>query len=414
MSLPREWVRGPQWPSEYEREVWEPILTRAQGAWSELEVASITEGVRDSALVYLTPAELVTASADCARVGLELTPLASADGHVRAAVHRPGLADLWRAAWERSDDENIGLLLGFPGCCRGFFSREWALKGSSDVVPAMTTVEGPWEANILLRWLGVRLVPHLPCSGDCGATLAQAREYLLAGERAGVDVAAIETLLRLPVTYSAVHGVAVVTTPHFRFMAGADPVPVEVAATRAAQPREPHPWEDCGFSTKQAMDDAHGFVAAVVGRVSSALDLGSGDGSLLRRIMRNLGPGYDEAPPGDFVGIESDEGRSLRGAMRHGPVLHSTHARIQDVDRWRRQQFDVVLITPLRLLEMGPEDRVRVKESLRQYPRVVAYAYGDVLDTFGSLRQLARVAGMEVQGEVVVAPGVQAADVRVL
>jgi hypothetical protein len=234
------------------------------------------------------------------------------------------------------DDETIGRMLGFPECCREFFAREWARGGSYDLTRAMRTVDGPWEANIMLRWLGVRLVPHLPCSADCTETGRLAGAYLAAGRRMGVDVDALEALLRLPVTHEDLNGVAIVSTPHFRFMVGTDPTPERIVTERAGLPRrepcgcckdpyctgethhhdaaspaaeeshwdaglseyatwkdlEPPTWEDNGFSSAEAMEAAHQVVLRAVGDVSSAADLGCGDGRLLAAIAQVRG---DEA-----------------------------------------------------------------------------------------------------------------------
>ena len=130
-GLPREWMRGPQWASESAREEWAPVLAAAASAWETTELASISAGLRSSALVFLTVEEYVRASADCAANGLELTPLAPAGPlQIRAAVHRPGLASCWRSAWVRQDDEAIGQMLGFPACCREFFVRDVDSKRS--------------------------------------------------------------------------------------------------------------------------------------------------------------------------------------------------------------------------------------------------------------------------------------------
>ena len=274
MKLPREWVRGPQWTSSVSRANWEPVLRRAQETWLELEVASITENVRDSALVYLTADELPRAARDCAAVGMGFSVLAQEPAGWRVSIHKPGLAAAWYSAWEGSDNQTIGDLLGFPECCNAFFREHWVCAGSRDVTRAMAGVDGPWEANILLRWLGVRLVPHLPCSGSCASTLELAGKFKAAGQRMGLDLEALEAVLRLPAQYDAAGEVAIVSTPHFRFMAGTD---------ARDQPRvlrrndgtnklpEPASHELNGFATSNAMRQAHAVVARAAGLVSSAL-----------------------------------------------------------------------------------------------------------------------------------------------
>lgn len=409
-TMPREWVRGPQWASEQARETWEPILRRAQAAWAELELASVTEHLRSSALVHLAPGELVQASRDCAGQGLALTLLeAHPAGTCRAAVHWPGpLAAQWHRAWADRDDDAIGRLLGFPACCRAHFARTWG-SGSCDPTPAMETVSGPWEANTLLRQLGVRLVPHLPCSASCEATVLQARAFLEVGRRIGADVGALEALLQLPARYSALNGVAIVETRHFRFMAGADS-DSEAILSRPSEPVEkvkaagPETWEDNGFATEAAMRAAHAVIlAAIAGGgslrsgSSSVWDLGAGDGTLLDEILKVW-------PLSRCCGVEVDAGRVDRGLRRH-PKVHLYHGRIEDLASGDESQdrIDLVLLMPGRLLEMQSAQRHRLLELLRlRARRLLLYRYG------GPLRPMASKAGLRIVGDVRTGPGVEA------
>jgi len=399
-DLPREWCRPPQWLAGDSREAWEPVLRAAQAAWSGLELVSITEGLRESAIVHLEADDLARAGADVSRVGLALSVLEHKEGSFRAVVHHPRLAAAWHAAWAAGDHEAVGVLLGFPACCRAFFSREWVAAGSyRDLTFAMDTVDGPWEANTMLRWLGVRLVPHLPCSSSCAETVAQARAYLEAGRRAGVDVASLETVLRLPVTHDAANEVAIVSTPHFRFLAGADRGAKRAVARRSQE--EPGSWTDNGFASHAAMDQAHGAILRVVGwEARSGLDLGCGDGRLLWRAARPASGPWD--------GVESDPGRAERGSRRYGPLVTVTTGRIQDADL-SAATYDVVFLMPGRLVEMDPLEAARIRAALPGLGRrLVLYAYGDWLAD--GLPALAERAGLGVVGDVATSPGTAAAE----
>ena len=441
-GLPTEWVRGPQWASPAARLEWELVLTTAQAAWAELELLSVSEGVREAALLHLTPEELVRATHDAAGQGLLVVPLACEGGQTRAALTRPPRFADWLEAWSGCDDEAIGELLGFPGCCREHFCRTWG-RGMTDTVTTIASggnVDGPPEANVMLRHLGVRLVPHLPCSPTCEATVALGKDLAHVVARAGVDPGPLYRLLNLPVTYSALHGVAVVETPHFRFWAGTDYTPDEVRVTRAETKPEiahlqtraaevpagahipgapgstPGPattWDDNGFSTREAMDAAHATVLEAVGKVDSALDLGCGDGALLAKIA--------DGREGRWVGVEVDHGRLERGRQRHNDVIFHE----ADIMEWAQDRteledqaslspFDTALLMPGRLLEMTPEDADRVRGALPKLARrLVAYAYGDVLEQHGGLEPLASEAGLKVTGQLFIGPGVEAAEAEV-
>ncbi len=375
-------MRGPQWLTGSSQVEWGPVLERARAAWSQIELGSISEGLRHSAVIHLSPEELAIASRDVVRMGLGLTILDSSITGVRVAIHRLELAAEWHRAWDASEDARIGELLGFPPCCIAFFEEHWKGSGHGDVVPAMRTVDGPWEANILLRWLGVRLVPHLPCSSDCAVTVELARAYRDVGVAVKADVESIEQLLRLPVGHSSLNGVTIVETPHFRFMAGGVAGPVARRSRAGEDVQQPPTWEDNGFSTREAMEGAHDVVAAAVGQVESAIDLGCGDGTLLARLEPRLAVGIDHHP-----------GRVVRGRERH-PDLHLKEARIEGVTV-PESPFDVALLMPGRLIEISPADAGNVRRALPLVARrLVVYAYGDSLEQHGSLMHLTRIAGL--------------------
>ena len=453
MSLPREWMRGPQWASPESRAEWEPILKVAQRAWEQLEALSVSEGLRPSSLLYVSAEEIVQATREAASKGFALVPLAFRDGQFRAAFTKVENAEAWVDAWTGCDDEQIGKLLGYPECCRRHFTRTWA-RGTSDTVMTIAryastatatesggarstssaNVNGPPEANLLLRHIGVRLVPHLPCSPMCKETVAFGRNLVHVAAVAGVNPTPLYRLLNLPVTYSALHGVAVIETPHFRLWAGTDYTPDAVRITRAetkseiahlqvAAPEPATTWEDNGFVSREAMDVAHDVVLEVVrataGEVRSALDLGCGDGALLAKIA--------EGCEGRWVGVERDHERLERGRQQHNEVTFheaeiaswiKTRAWVES-ELSSLEPFDVALLMPGRLLEMTSEDADRVRRTLPKLARhLVVYAYDDMLKKYESasaasgggtrLACLAREADLRVTGHVHLGSGVEA------
>jgi hypothetical protein len=391
--MDREWCRGPQWLSGSARREWEPVLRAAQQAWAEIELASLSAGVRRSALIFLDVADLPAASATYARAGYETTVLQVGGSKLRAAVHERGLATDWHSAWEGPDNEAVGRLLGFPECCIDFFDTAWVQTGARDVTFRMAEVDGPWEANTMLRHLGVRLVPHLPCSASCGATVDLARAMHTAGRAHKADVAALEAVLRLPVSHDASSEVAIVETPYFRVSVGADPWPARRVATRAGQ-LEPRTWNDNGFASYDAMERSHRpIIEALRPAATSALDLGCGDGRLLWTLARGQRRGR-------WVGVESDMERARRGALRYGPTVEFAIGKISERYSAGSGGYDVALVMPGRLLEMDPADADRLRQYLRaSVSRVVAYAYGDVLSRYaGGLGELASLAGLRLVG----------------
>jgi hypothetical protein len=142
-----------------------------------------------------------------------------------------------REAWIARADDALGLLFGYPECCRKFFREVWTERRCLDTTWAMATntvvpqdrvvvleSTGAQLANILWRWLGVRAVPHLPCRFDCSETIQFGERLLLVAERAGFtdEVKWMREILSWPVEWSALHGIAEVKTPILRLSTRTD------------------------------------------------------------------------------------------------------------------------------------------------------------------------------------------------
>ncbi len=224
------------------RIVWEPRVQRICQAWSDVEWLSVSDGVRQCALVALSQEGLSRAcrsglSVDLSACSLPPTELPDYQGLTFILVG--GLADVNRArdAWAAHDDEQLGQLLGYPACCRRFFRQVWVEQRCVDTTWAMAantatpegsalTVDGIENqlANILWRWIGVRAVPHLPCRFDCPATLRFGEQMLEVAARAGyVDEAGwAREVLSWPVEWSGLHGIAEIKTPVLKISARTD------------------------------------------------------------------------------------------------------------------------------------------------------------------------------------------------
>lgn len=396
--MPREWSRGPQFSSAEKRKTWAPVIRSAQEAWATVELVSVSAGLRPSAWVFLSPDELPRASRDSAGQGLAVTPVSWSGQQYRVAVSAPSLSAHWHRAADEGNDELIGQLLGFPACCRASFQKVWIEQRARDQAPYCSAFEGPWETNILLRHIGVRAVPHLPCAGSCSESLAFAQSLLKAGSEAGADVESIERLLRLPVSYSAVNGVAIVDCGPFRFMHGTDAAGNFARAAQARPDDTPTgvpSWTDNGFETKAAMDAAHDVVlqAAAQHAPGTWLDLGAGDGALLARL-------------GGGVAVEMDAERAARGSQRHPgitflPTTIENALRELAVGKFKR--FDAALLMPGRVLELPETERAEFLAHVRRVAgRVLVYAYGDWISRYHGLAPLAEAAGLRLLTQPVV------------
>jgi len=413
-----EFFRGPQWASDSARVEFEEKIRIASNLWNELESMSVPGGIRSSALFSVTPEELALMSrtATLQKLGVSVlqaqplgenysaaTPLHGSPG-LRVAMHAPGLASDWHRAWGGSDDPAIGALLGFPDCCIEFFSRVWKEGRKRDTTLSMETIEGPPQSNILLRWLGVRFVPHLPCSAACKDTLKLADLFIELANANGLapEVEVAMSLLSLPMSYSVLNGVGVVETEYFRFCFSTDYTLGEEKLQRAGSkfempkvdPALAH-WQDNGFNDIRAMRQAHSAMIAIVGTTETVLDLGCGDGALIAS-MRMAGM-VKEA-----WGYEADAGRAARAKTRY-PDVKVINQRIEDATDFKAH---TVLLMPGRLLEMGEEKAAVVKGALcEQAGRVIVYSYD------GNLLSLAEQTGLVLGKGMFEGNGAQVAEV---
>jgi 2-polyprenyl-3-methyl-5-hydroxy-6-metoxy-1,4-benzoquinol methylase len=449
------------WHSEAARAVWAPRIAKINQVWGEVEREAVVAGVRDGCLTFVNPQDLPTVSLWAAARGLVVLPLAT-NGVVsqysatasalvagepfqyRIVLTRPELAAKWAKAWAGELDNRVtGMLLGYPLCCINFFERVWveeqgvdttwemaqaSLKdplGLSNIhLPADST---PPEANILLRWLGVRLVPHLPCSFACENTVDSASKYAhLIEDRDPQVLDWIYEMLNWPIEWSALHGIAEIRTPvltistrtnatgkklvvqrdgsnypeegskglRFPFQIVSGKVTSKPSFKRSVTPV----YELNGFGSEAAMNTAHdALLAALPAETGFLLDLGCGNGHFLERAQ-TLG--------WTVAGVEQDNTRA--GAAK----IPIRRGNLFDVNLWDGQ-FDVIAFMPGRLVEdtddWGTENlRLALKARTKT---VLLYAYGDWLEKHGGLGPLVSAAGMgshEVV-KVVRAEGVEAA-----
>jgi SAM-dependent methyltransferase len=373
----------------------------------------------------------------------------------RFVLGRPEALAAFKASWDEGDQAAIGAALGYPACCREFFRRVWVDEGMLDTTWPMAAaggrlteeftveVEGPAQANILWRWMGARAVPHLPCSFDCKATVEFADQLLAVGREAGFgeEMDWLLDVLSWPAEWSALHGIAEVKTPVLKVVTRTDATARRYAVHRAgtAYPgegarglsfplrppatrrltgsqgfrrglehavRTPPSWyaADNGFPSVAAMDDAHRPIvelaaSALAGHGGRVVDFGCGNGALLKKLT-------DAVPDVTPFGIDAEPAR-IKHARLLQPAFGSNFlvGDVLDADLDAEQlwadgsPFALGIIMPGRLLEAGPARAHAIRERLRRScDRVLVYAYGDWLAN-SSLVELARQAGLALDGE---------------
>ena len=240
------------WVSDRAREVWQPRVHRLIAAWQDVELLSVAEGLRPCMRTVVDAAELAGFREQVTRHRLHLRVLEGLDGGTHYAARDAGamprryrvavgalenVEDL-AAAWQRGETAEVARLAGCPACCQAFFEQFWNqdrfvdptwpmtqnTRQKEEIAPDTWRVTGPFQGNVLLRSLGARAVPHLPCRFDCDATREQADAYLALGRGAGyADVIGwLEEMLNWPVEWSVLHGIAETKTPVVKIAFGSD------------------------------------------------------------------------------------------------------------------------------------------------------------------------------------------------
>ena len=470
------------WASDLAHSTWEPRFRRIGAAWAQIEWLSVVEGLRACALVTVSAEDFLKQGARWAGHGLCNLPVAmeaaanlpycaSSGGprqpgqpfEFRLVLGRPADVVCFKEAWDAGDHEAMGAMLGYPACCTRFFHDTWVDEGLVDTTWPMALrstrhtadqshtleVSGPSEANILWRWMGLRAVPHLPCSFECAETVFFGRSMIALARRAGYaeEMDWLSAVLDWPIEWSALHGIAEIKTPLLKVSTLTDATPVRYTVRRAGSgypheggrgigfpfnqappqdrveanaseaastPVRGRPaWyaTDNDFGTVEAMEAAHRPLVELAQRAlgltgGAVLDLGCGNGALLAQLC-------EVAPQVVPYGLESRPERAVHAAE----LLPAWAANIGCGDMFTAHEvwpesrhYALVFLMPGRLIEAGGVRDAYLRERLAsQSEHLLVYAYGDWLARYGGLEPLAAAAGITL---VAAAPGATCALAR--
>jgi hypothetical protein len=438
------------WVSEAARARWEPVMTSARQLVADLEVQTVLLGMRECALVAIPESHFEAHAHQMMDVGLSIEVLekvAISCGY--ASTLRPatsGPSSMWCAVGRKAQTNNafacfkdvnttvLGKSLGYPECCIAFFNEIWNQGGFIDTTWPMAQrtksqnhasqvevhVAVRPENNILLRWVGVRPVFHLPCCFDCTATFELARAIRQAARDLGREgeTDGLYEMLAMPAEWSALHGIAEIVTAAFRIVARTDATgekyvvrlnsaelskqapsgltfPFKPPAKKASRflgrfepsaesetpgghiEHERWYFEDNGFYSKYDMDYAHRPLVDALSKVAktSVLDLGCGNGALLRKTLAHQ-------PSLVPFGVDVD-----RAKLDHAKLLLPTHrdnfieGNFFERELWNSiPDVGVIIFMLGRLTEIS---RVEAAEFLRRTRHksrcMLVYAYPDWL-----------------------------------
>jgi hypothetical protein len=233
------------WVSNHARDVWGDKFAEFSKAWHEIEWRSVAHGVRPCALLFLSLEELADLASQLREFKLKAVPLqACLQTRDREKVLRYHVAvgtvkvvRAFRKAWISGASDVVGQLLGYPKCCRSFFRETFDGKGlvdhtwqmgirSAGVNPDVESIHVDGFAELNPFWIGegVQMVPHFPCRFDCPESKSFAKKLMSVGNKAG-HAAIVETgleILRWPVEWSCLHGIAEIKTPILKILRRTD------------------------------------------------------------------------------------------------------------------------------------------------------------------------------------------------
>ena len=463
------------WSSEDLKNIWEPRILRIRKAWKSVEWLSVAVGIRECALVYADPKGFISEGHEWVQNGLTALPLCLEGHHggtvysvssVQAKLGDPfsfrfvlgsskavlSFQEAWASLNTSEGGRRVAELLGYPPCCYDFFDRIWireklqdstwpmAVGTASSTKPDDRTVEvvSEPEINILWRWMGgIRIVPHLPCSFGCEASLALGRQMMALGREKGYaeEMNWLREILSWPVEWSALHGIAEIKTPILKFIAQTDATSLKYVVRKRGNsyPQDgpkgvvfPYTSEfdyrpdystriecdskcmsssadlypewyaiDNGFKHTFIMDIAHEPIFSLAVRVidgeeGSVLDLGCGNGALLKKI-------YERNERIIPMGIDSNP-LCIKHARELLPQFADNFA-VQDMledKKWLTGcHFKIIIFMPGRLIDICHAKAEMLRRRLREHSDyLLIYAYGDWLERYGNLDRLAQNVGL--------------------
>jgi len=400
------------------RNVWEPRVRQVSQSYQDIEIDLVGAGFKAGALLVVPPERMAEVSRRASTHGLvalvlaqqgrsDLSYAATSQPYVeggpfnyRVAVCKPAVTSLWISAWTESDDEEIGVLLGYPECCRRFFKNTWVAKGQVDTTweQALSTATDPDAdvitvspdpaCNVTLRHLGLRWVSHLPCSFKCEATRAYVADASqLIRTNYYEQYRTLSEALQWPVKWTALHGIAEIVTPVCRIISRTDATytkrtiiqngplyPDEGARgnefpfrtqTKKVKFLSKDTWTLNGFGSYEAMTQAHNLVVAAAKdcRGRSILDLGCGTGELLR-IYKGIASELNGVEINTEAVIKAQKIANVR-------CMNIFDPRVFD------RKFDVAFISVQRFMEAP--NRQQFLERLKSHTKAtVFYSYGEM------------------------------------
>lgn len=248
------------WASDGLKKEWLPKMELAARAYQELEQLTVMHGLRECTTLHTTANSIMHDTQAMAKRGLAYVPILQVGSYGGFAHTHPPVVDgrPWtyygavgktpeaarafaaasamtiEAEGKEVDHAAIGELLGYPPCCREFFNRVWgagyidpiwqqAENCKDDIVVnredhlIQLSVDLPPETSVMLRYIGLRVLPHIPCSLDCPRSTQMAKDWVQVGRDEKLEgIEELMEFLQMPVEWDCLKGIAFISTPIFK------------------------------------------------------------------------------------------------------------------------------------------------------------------------------------------------------
>lgn len=389
-----DWTRW-SWASVAERQYWHPLFMQASQDYQYFEKYSVVVGLRDACWLPVKPEDLVSQTDWARRHGLVLVPTHQiCDTGTYSATQQscvPGKPFVFRCLYIKPDklkdtadlsDANLGTLLGYPTCCQEHFAKTWG-QGQVDSTfeQWVHTNRQPFTiAHTMLRWMGIRLVSHMPCSFHCKPSTDIANENLKfmatqLGPAVKESALLINEVLHWPLKWSRKFGIAEIVSPALKISTRSDWTPSLQQFEKTGDYKKPEAtfWTDNQFVDHAPMRESHSvLINSLIEELpkgARVLDLGCGNGVLLRRLTIHR-------PDVKIAGVDTNKAAISRIPSLVGKWWTGL---IED-QQWVGWNPTAVIINPVRLSEMGESSVQCVNEQLAKVPQVFVYTYSDLQD----------------------------------
>jgi len=386
-----DWTRW-SWRSADERDWWMPLFTRASNAYQDVERLSVVHRLRPAAFQNVDSDKLIDATRWAAQHNILCIPqttvgVASSYSSTTQPIRDGKFAyrvlylhpDYYNKAFPQTDAE-FGDVLGYPACCRDAYAHTWGqghVDSTWEQTREGTQPNGLPLTSTLMRWMGMRLVSHMPCTYTCTESQAIAQAMFDLGCAHGYreEMYTIREVLSWPLKWSRLFGIAEIVTPALKISTRSDWTPKKQEFFRNGHYERVRKtlWTDNQFSSAQGMRETHeDMLPALLTQLpqdARVLDLGCGNGHLLRRLTIYR-------PDLRIAGVDTNADAIQRAQHPMSLTARFMAARIQD-GTWRDWKPTAVLFNPARLTEMPPSDAKCVAEWIREVPQQFPYLYSD-------------------------------------